>query len=134
MSKIKESAASKAANKKEGEEISNAFEVMLRKHRRGLAAHEISRKLQEALQASRECSSKAVLTVVVTIKPTSDDQVMIDIQADTKLPKAKLPASTFWIGEGNSLHTSDPNQPELPLREVIRDDDDIRDIRDVSNG
>lgn len=116
---------------KESQEVSNAFEVMLRKHRRGLAAHEISKKLQEALQSSRETGSKASLTIVVTIKPTSDDQVMIDIQSDTKLPKMKLPGSMFWIGEGCSLHTSDPRQPELPLREVKRDNDELR---DVSNG
>jgi hypothetical protein len=109
-------------------EIYNLFETMLRKQRRGLVANEVSRKLAEAIQAARECSAKASMTVSVTIKPTNDDQVMIDVQCDTKLPKEKMPPSMFWVGEGNTLHTSDPRQPELPLREVIRDEDELRDV------
>jgi hypothetical protein len=117
-------------NTEEQEEVSNVFEMMLRSHRRGLIANEVSRKFQEALQASRETGAKASLTLSVIIKPSNDDQVLIDVQVDTKMPKEKLPPSTFWIGDKNTLHTSDPRQPELPLRAVREPSE----LRDVSNG
>lgn len=122
---------SKKTKPEQEEEVSNLFETMLRKQRRGLVANEVSRKLAEAIQAARETGGKASLSISVVLKPTNDDQIMVDIQCDTKLPKQKMPPAMFWIGEGNTLHTSDPRQMSLPLREVERDDDDIR---DVANG
>jgi hypothetical protein len=108
---------------------SNMFEDMLRKHRRGVAANEASRRLQEAIQASRDTGAASEVTLKVKLRPGTDDQMQIDIQVANKLPKEKLPSGLFWVDDENRLHTSDPKQPELNLREVTKDAESIRDTK-----
>ena len=101
------------------EDPSNLFEDMLRKHRRGVAAHKASTKLLEAIMASRDTGAKSTVTLTVTLLPGADDQMMVGIQVAAKLPDEKLPSGIFWVGEDGMLLTSDPRQKELPIREVI---------------
>ncbi len=109
----------------EEEPINNAFETFLRKHRRGQAANEASASMQEAIQAACETGKKATLTLTVKIEPKGDDQVQMSVDVGTKLPKVPISPSMFWVEDGQ-LHTSDPRQPELPLRELTRARDNIR--------
>lgn len=113
----------------------NAFEHILRNHRRGMALGKASSLLAEAVKSARDTGKAATVTVKVTLKPQreGDDQMMVDIQPTAKLPEEKLPASLFWVGEDETLHTSDPRQRELPLREVARSDGQAE-PRDVANG
>jgi len=108
---------------------SNLFEDMLRKHRRGVAANKASKGLQEAIQASRDTGATSEVTLKVKLRPGSDDQMAIDIQVTTKLPQEKLPSGLFWVDDENRLHTSDPKQPELNLREVAKDEESIRETK-----
>jgi len=98
---------------------SNLFEDMLRKHRRGIAADKASRRLHEAIIASRDTDAKSSVTPTVTHTPGSDDQMAIGVQVTSKLPDEKLPSGMFWIDDEGQLLTSDPRQRELPIREVI---------------
>lgn len=97
----------------------NQFEDMLRRHRRGIAAHKVNQKLHEAILASRDTGAKSEVTLKVTLMPGSDDQMTVTIQVTAKMPEEKLPGGIFWVGEDGMLLTSDPKQKELPLREVI---------------
>lgn len=98
---------------------SNAFSNLLNTHRKGLAGHECSTFLEQALAASVDTGAKSEVTVKVTIMPGPDNQVNIQIQPTAKLPQQKLAGSIFWVDENNKLVTRNPNQPELPIREVI---------------
>lgn len=112
-------------------EVSNSFEVMLRKHRKGVPAHEASTALHEIIAAARATDKVAEMTIKVKVKPQNDSQVILDVQVTTKLPKMSTPPGVFWVDENNQLCTSDPNQsemslrftedenPEVPIREVV---------------
>lgn len=104
----------------EEEAPSNAFSTLLNTHRRGIAGHECSVKLEECLKAALDTGCKAEMTVKVTFSPGIDDQVEIKIQPSAKLPEQKLPSAIFWVDDNGKLTTSDPKQAELPIREVIR--------------
>lgn len=99
---------------------SNAFSNLLNTHRRGIAGHECSTILEQAIRAAIDTGAKAEVNVKVTLLPGMDDQVNITIQPTAKLPQQKLPGAIFWVDEGGKLVTSDPKQKELPIREVIR--------------
>mgnify|MGYP000170547715 CR=1 FL=1 len=107
---------------------SNLFEDMLKKHRRGIAANEAGRRLSEAIEACRDTGGKAELKLTVLLKSGGDDQIVVDIQVATKLPKEKLPTGLFWLGEDNSLHTSDPKQLQLPLVSVVIEDKKVQEV------
>jgi hypothetical protein len=100
-------------------EPSNAFSTLLNTHRKGLAGHECSTFLERALAAAVDTGAKAEVIVKVTILPGPDNQVNITIQPTSKLPQQKLAGSIFWVDEDFKLVTRNPNQPDLPLREVI---------------
>jgi hypothetical protein len=102
------------------EEPSNAFSVLLNTHRRGIAGHECSTFLENAIRASIDTGAKSEVNVKVTIIPGMDDQVNITIQPTAKLPQQKLAGAIFWVDENGKLVTSDPKQKELPIREVVR--------------
>jgi hypothetical protein len=98
---------------------SNAFSTLLNTHRRGIAGHECSTILEQAIRATIDTGAKAEMTVKVVLLPGMDDQVNITIQPTAKLPQQKLPGAIFWVDENGKLVTSDPKQKELPIREVI---------------
>ena len=105
---------------------SNAFSSLLNTHRRGIAGHECSTMLDQAIRAALDTGAKAELTVKVTVLPGMDDQVNIGIQPTVKLPQQKLAGAIFWVDEAGKLVTSDPKQKELPIREVIRVGSEIK--------
>lgn len=111
----------------------NMFDDMIRKHRKGVAATEASKLLLEAITATRDTGAKSEMTLKVTLKTGTDNQMLIDIQVTSKLPKAKLPSGLFWVDDDNKLHTSDPNQRELNLREVERPAPAADGLREAAN-
>lgn len=98
---------------------SNAFSTLLNTHRKGIAGHECSTFLERALAAAIDTGAKSEVNIKVTITPGTDNQVAIQIQPSAKLPQQKLAGSIFWVDENNKLVTRNPNQPDLPIREVI---------------
>lgn len=98
---------------------SNAFSTLLNTHRKGIAGHECSTFLERALAAAIDTGAKSEVNIKVTITPGTDNQVAIQIQPSAKLPQQKLAGSIFWVDENNKLVTRNPNQPDLPMREVI---------------
>lgn len=100
-------------------EPSNAFSILLNTHRKGIAGGECSTFLERALAASIDTGAKSEVNVKVTIIPGADNQVSITIQPSAKLPQQKLAGSIFWVDDEGKLSASNPNQRELPIREVI---------------
>ena len=98
----------------------NAFENVIRNHRKGLVAAKASEKLVEAIDAARTQNTMATLTVTLKFKPQNDDQMLIEADVTSKLPKEKLPAGMMYVDDNNLLHTSDPKQKEFELKEVAK--------------
>jgi hypothetical protein len=107
----------------------NLFTDMLARHRKGIAADKASRLLSEAITASRDTGAKSEVTLKVTLHPGTDDQMRVEIQVAHKLPQEKLPGALFWVTDEGTLATSDPRQPELPLREVVREATPTREVK-----
>ena len=108
----------KSTTPQDDEPVSNAFEDMLRKHRRGIVANKASEALREAIQASRDTGANSEVTLKIKLLPAAGDEMSIDIQVTSKLPVEKLPSGRFWVDDDLQLHTSDPKQLKLNLREV----------------
>ena len=103
------------------EEPLNAFVIMLSTIRDGEAVSEASEALTEALEAAKETGKNAEVTCKIVIKPMSANQVVIKAATKvSKLPKPEIAPAVFFLDEHCCLCTSDPNQRELPLREVSR--------------
>lgn len=109
-------------------EPSNAFSVLLNTHRKGIAGNECSVFLERALAAAVDTGAKAEVNVKVTILPGTDNQVAITIQPSAKLPQQKLAGSIFWVDDEGKLVTSNPNQRELPFREVA----EVKPVKEVA--
>ena len=103
----------------QNEAPSNAFANLLNTHRKGIAGHESSTMLERAISAAIDTGAKSEVTIKVTIIPGMDNQVNITIQPTAKLPQQKLAGAIFWVDEDGKLVTSNPEQKELPIREVI---------------
>lgn len=103
----------------QAEAPSNAFSNLLNTHRKGIAGHESSTMLERAIAAAVDTGAKSEMTIKVTIVPHIDGQVNITIQPTAKLPQQKLAGAIFWVDEDGKLVTSNPEQKELPIREVI---------------
>lgn len=99
----------------------NAFENLIRKHRKGIVASKASELLAEAVEVARERGAMATLTVKLKFKPQNDDQMMIEADVSSTLPKEKLPSGMMYVDDENLLHTSDPRQKEFALHEVKRE-------------
>ena len=98
--------------------VSNEFATFLTQHRRGQAANAAGAALREALVAASDTGKKAKLTITVVISPKGEDQVEMDVDVATKLPKTPIPPSMFWVEDGQ-LRRVDPKQAELNFREVV---------------
>lgn len=114
-------------------EPSNAFVDMLTKHRRGIALNKASTALIEAVSASRDTGANSEITLKIKLLPAAGDEMAIDIQVTSKLPVEKLPSSRFWVDDDAKLHTSDPKQLKLNLREVSKEtaDKPIREAKEA---
>lgn len=111
---MKENTATKSESVPQG----NAFENLIRKHRQGLVAAKASEKLAEAIEMARERGAMSTLTVKLKFKPQNDDQMLIEADVTSTLPKETLPSGMMYVDDENMLHTSDPRQKELDLKTV----------------
>lgn len=127
--------AKKATQDSPSAEGGNGFDELLRKHRKGAAAALASRYLSEMLERLEETEGTASLTVKLTLKKGSENEVQAEFQVSPpKLPTEALPAAVYWMGEENPprLHRSDPRQAELPLKE-FQSGEDGKPLKEAQN-
>ncbi len=93
--------------------------------------------LMELTQATYDMIAKVMDTrkagtIKLTLKfaPTGRGTVNVDANFDANEPEHDRPTTTFFVGSDLSLQRNDPNQPRLPLREVVDNDGVVRVVND----
>ena len=115
-------------NTDEALDAGNAFERLIREHRRGAIAAKATEKLAEAIEVAIDREKQTKLNITIKITPQNGDQVLIDAEVDNVLPKTAIPRGTMFVDEHNCLHRSDPNQRELPLRELPAPTKELKEV------
>lgn len=95
----------------------------------GYLLKEITSKVYEIVRAVRETRKPGALKLAVKISPTGRGSVELDAKVDATIPDHDRPTTTFFMSPDGTLLRNDPNQPRLPLREVM--DDDTGELRSV---
>lgn len=95
----------------------------------GYLLKELTTKVYEIVRAVRETRKPGALSLKVKISPTGRGSVELDAKVDATIPEHDRPTTTFFMSHDGTLLRNDPNQPRLPLREVM--DDDTGELRNV---
>lgn len=97
---------------------------ILREYRGGRLVNELTEELAELVQTVMATDKPGTLTLKLSVKPDKGGENQLTMQADydTKLPKADFPSSTYFADQDGSLTRTDPNQSEMTLSEVKKPD------------
>lgn len=95
----------------------------------GYLLKEITAKVYEIVRAVRETRKPGSLKLAIKITPTGRGSVELDAKIDGAVPEHDRPTTTFFMSPDGTLLRNDPNQPRLPLREVM--DDNTGELRNV---
>lgn len=87
----------------------------------GYFLREMTAKLYEVVRAARETRKAGEIKLAIKVSPTGRGSVELDAKIDAKVPEHDRPTTTFFLTPDGTLMRNDPNQPRLPLREVMDD-------------
>ncbi len=98
--------------------IINAFDTVLRQHRKGKFLGELSAALQEAVLGVRECPGTATISVTLKITPAGRDNALVVVdEIKVKIPQPENKG--IWYGtEDGALVRVNPDQTEMKLSAV----------------
>lgn len=85
----------------------------------GAFLREVTAKCYEVVRAVMETRKPGTLKINIRIGPTGRGSVELDAKMDAGIPEHDRPATTFFVTPDGTLVRNDPNQPRLPLREVV---------------
>lgn len=94
----------------------------------GQFLQEITAKLYDVGRAVRETRKEGTVTLALRISPTGKSFI-IDAKFTSKVPEHDRPTTTFFMTPDGTLMRNDPDQPRLPLREVM--DQETGELRTV---
>ncbi len=94
----------------------------------GDVLRELTDKLYEVGRAVRDTRKGGTITLNVSISPTGKSFI-VDAKVSAKIPEHDRPSTTFFMTPEGTLMRNDPNQPRLPLREVV--DEQTGELRTV---
>ena len=95
----------------------------------GDVLRELTAKVYEVVRAARETRKPGAIKFAIKISPTGKGSVELDTKIDATVPEHDRPTTTFFVTPEGTLMRNDPNQPRLPLREVM--DDKTGELRTV---
>lgn len=84
----------------------------------GYLLRELTSKVYEVVNATRETRKPGTIKLNIKISPTGKGSVELDAKIDATIPEHDRPTTTFFVTPEGTLMRNDPNQPRLPLREV----------------
>lgn len=90
---------------------------------------DLTAALYEVVRAVQETRKPGGIKLSLKVTPTGRGSVEIDVKFDTSVPEHDRASTTFFVGKDGSLLRNDPNQPRLPLREVV--DNETGELRTV---
>lgn len=97
------------------------FAEWLNDQHQGATHHELSEALNELVEAVQETGKVGSLTLTVKVKPAARGSVRrVLVSDDIKLrkPEGERAESIYFVDDDHNLSRRDPDQPELPLRQV----------------
>lgn len=96
------------------------FVEFLQEQRKGALHHELSDALQTVINAVRETGKKGRVTITVSVSPSAKGTGMVIVSDDVRVvaPAGDRGASLYYVDTDGNLSRNDPNQQNLPLREV----------------
>lgn len=103
------------------------FAEWLHEQRNGHAAVELSEAFNELIEAVAEFGKSGSLVFTVKVTPAGRGDVVSVMVSDTitiKAPEGDRPETVFFVDPAHNLTRQNPMSPQLPLREVPRDDED----------
>lgn len=87
--------------------------------RRGSAHADMTIALAELVEAVIENRKKGTISIVFTVEPAGNDQVVVKDEIVSKPPKAELPTSIYFVDREMNLTRDDPSAlPFTELRQV----------------
>lgn len=95
----------------------------------GAFLRELTEKIYEVVRATQEVRKPGAMKITLKILPTGRGSVEIDAKMDATVPEHDRPSTTFFVTPEGTMMRNDPNQPRLPLAEVV--DNDTGEIREV---
>lgn len=96
------------------------FLETVRQLRAGRTQDELSQKLNQLTQDCRATGKQGSITLTIKVKPDKGDtgQYFLEDDIKTSEPKFDRGQTIFWGTPEGNLQRTDPNQGELPLRDV----------------
>ena len=94
------------------------FLQFLTEQRKGGLHLDLTDALAEVVKGVAEHGKQGTLTVSFKIKPVGDGQVQIIDVVKAGVPEGDKAPSIFFTDRKGNVSRKDPNQAELPLREV----------------
>lgn len=95
----------------------------------GYLLKELTAKLYEVVRATRETRKAGGIKIALKVTPTGRGSVELDATFAATVPEHDRPTTMFFLSPDGTLLRNDPNQPRLPLREVV--DSDTGELRSV---
>lgn len=103
------------------EEPRKPFAAFVQEQRNGGLHGELSDALSQLVAAVGEHEKKGTLTLTLTVVPNRDGQtVLVSDKVKLALPEGNRGAAIYFYDAVGNLHRRNPQQIELPLREVER--------------
>jgi hypothetical protein len=104
------------------------FADVLRDLGRGAVIDEAAVLLQDLVRAVRDYGKKGTFTLKVEVQPMKGDAraLMVTAKADAKPPAGEPVSGVFFTDDVGNLVQNDPRQPQLPLRELNRENKELR--------
>ena len=108
-------------NPKPTEPVNNTFISVINNLRKGKLLTEVSEQLQALTQAVMEHRRPGKLTLTIKIAPQGDgDVVVLTDDVEIKAPKTTPTGSVFYTTDDGLLSRDDPNQKEMALGVVVK--------------
>lgn len=120
--------ANPPVDKETGEVQVRPFAAVLQDLGRGVVIDEAAVMLTDLVRAVREYGKRGTFTLKVEVAPMKGDStaLMVSAKADVKPPASEPTSAVFFADDDNNLVRDDPRQTQLPLREVNRPNQDLR--------
>lgn len=92
------------------------FTAWLAEHRSGLADHDLTTALADALLAAVRERKTASLTLTIKVEPSGEGVLVTDV-ITTKVPQPPPESKHYFVDELGQLTRRHPLQPSLPSME-----------------
>jgi len=114
--------------------MSRPFNDVMAEIAGGRAHDELTDKLMQLAAEVQELESPGTLTLTLKLKPNGESQFEIHHDIKVKPPEPRRPKTIMFLDGHGSLTRRDPNQPDLPLRDVTETKFRDLDEREEANG